>query len=157
MAMLVCVHFHTLLLYMTSFILLLTVASLNPLRLSILLMLFSMGVSLLTAYTVGTWYGVIMFVVYISGLLVVISYFVSLNPNTSDKTSPWALLILAFLPPLTAHSASFSPLPSTGNTFAKACNTEVYWFMGLVLFFVLLVTVYMVWSASRPVRMWAWS
>jgi len=53
----------------------------NPIRLSIIIIIIATIVSIITRLNLSSWYAIILFLIYVGGLLVIFSYFVRLRSN----------------------------------------------------------------------------
>lgn len=53
----------------------------NPIRLSIIIIIIATIVSIITRLNLSSWYAIILFLIYVGGLLVMFSYFVRLRSN----------------------------------------------------------------------------
>nr|QQP21745.1 NADH dehydrogenase subunit 6 [Metasepia tullbergi] len=70
----------------------------QPMSLGFLLMLNVMGVSVLISYLTMSWFGYLLFLVYVGGLLVMFMYVISLVPNLifiSNKVILYFLMIMS--------------------------------------------------------------
>lgn len=53
----------------------------TPLLLGLWILLYSLLISALTAISTSSWFGLILFIIYIGGILVIFAYFAALSPN----------------------------------------------------------------------------
>ena len=64
----------------------------TPLFLGSLILLYSLIISAITAIHTSSWFGLILFIIYIGGILVIFAYFAALSPNQIHYT-PTLLII----------------------------------------------------------------
>nr|YP_010191955.1 NADH dehydrogenase subunit 6 [Diopatra cuprea]QZM06624.1 NADH dehydrogenase subunit 6 [Diopatra cuprea] len=57
------------------------ILALNPMTMSIWILLTALFFALTLASSSASWFGLILFIIYISGMLVMFSYFVAIQPN----------------------------------------------------------------------------
>nr|QYK19528.1 NADH dehydrogenase subunit 6 [Neoamphitrite affinis] len=72
----------------------------TPLSLGVIILIMSLITAAFIAVSSSTWFALILFIIYISGMLIMFSYFAAITPN--QKTSaPLLIFILMFLLPTT--------------------------------------------------------
>nr|YP_009353873.1 NADH dehydrogenase subunit 6 [Tropidomya abbreviata]AQZ26179.1 NADH dehydrogenase subunit 6 [Tropidomya abbreviata] len=66
----------------------------NPLNIGVVVLLLSMIFSWMISLSMSSWYGCILFIIYVGGLLVMFSYAVVLASNPVAKVISWEVLLL---------------------------------------------------------------
>nr|AXA45255.1 NADH dehydrogenase subunit 6 [Lucerapex sp. MNHN IM 2013-19988] len=89
----------------------------QPLSLGFMLMLSTLWMCMISAMTLSSWYGYILFLIYVGGLLVMFAYVAALSPNVLfGKGTPllffltstiFLILIMYFLPLVDLSSISY--------------------------------------------------
>nr|YP_009503335.1 NADH dehydrogenase subunit 6 [Typhlosyrinx sp. MNHN IM 2013-18371]AXA45437.1 NADH dehydrogenase subunit 6 [Typhlosyrinx sp. MNHN IM 2013-18371] len=71
----------------------------QPLSLGLVIMISTLLMCLASAMLVSQWYGYILFLIYVGGLLVMFAYVAALSPNVlfNQKTSSFLIFILMFI------------------------------------------------------------
>lgn len=131
-----------------------------PLTLGFWILLLSMLISILIRTTFSRWFGFIMFLIYIGGMLVMFAYFVAIQPNQHFRLKvPFFFLLLRFI------NLPINMYPILLNLFSHSRwwirslffinNIMVLIMLALVLFLALVIVVkitriYM--AALRPFR-----
>nr|QIT03190.1 NADH dehydrogenase subunit 6 [Phymorhynchus sp. LD-2020] len=71
----------------------------QPLSLGLVIMLSTLLMCLASAMLISQWYGYILFLIYVGGLLVMFAYVAALSPNVlfNQKTSGFLILVLMFI------------------------------------------------------------
>lgn len=122
--------------------------------LALALFLLSICVSCQVAHIAGGWYGLVLFIIYVTGLLVCVGYVISLIPVGFKHFNVWPLVVGVGAP----SGAVFGEVLNN-NTFALTLTLPlmrgVYLFLAFVLLVLLVFTVYLIFSPPRPVRAWA--
>ena len=131
--------------------------------------LISLGTALLLSTLLSTvvirqlfnsWFAFILFLVFITGLLVLFSYIVAIRPNTSftqRKLSTKIILIIIILYPLLNKEIN-SPikrekrLETNLQQIFNARNTPIYWIIGIILLIALLIAVIISYKSAKPLR-----
>lgn len=78
------------------------ILSTNPIILMGLVLSLSVGIVIFISWVSSRWFGIIVVIIYIGGMLVIFSYFVSLRPNQPFYVLPilglgvWSLVVLIF-------------------------------------------------------------
>ena len=129
-----------------------------------LLLFVALGSTFLVTSLLGSWFSFILFLIYITGILVLFGYILAIRPNnyySKFGVVKRALLLVLFLIlflfiffngvnlfPLN-HSRRFE------NGVVKiysSINLSVYWFIAVVLLIALLIAVCMCYKSPKPLR-----
>nr|QIB72577.1 NADH dehydrogenase subunit 6 [Sternaspis scutata] len=146
-----------------SFIFMLPLST-SPLILGVTIWLMALFTALLTAFLHSSWFGFIIFLIYIGGMLVMFAYFSAIAPNQQMKIHFFYLapLFLSFFtmlmfslksfnsPLLTLIPASLLFLPET-KLFIMMWATP-FLLLTLILFFTLIAVTKIVFQARSPLR-----
>lgn len=134
----------------------------SPLPLGTLILLLALFSSLLIASLSSSWFGIILFLIYVGGLLVIFIYFAALCPNhfipiKHTLTLFFTCLILLYsflrllLPVFTP--LSLTPLPAQNTTTIFFIdNLPALLFLGLTLFLILITVVTTTKHTRGPLR-----
>nr|YP_001994396.1 NADH dehydrogenase subunit 6 [Terebellides stroemii]ABW76476.1 NADH dehydrogenase subunit 6 [Terebellides stroemii] len=90
----------------------------TPLTLGAWVLMLAILLSMTTAMTTSTWFGLILFIIYISGMLVMFSYFAAISPNQHLPISNLLYSLLTILILSITYLSSKSILPSS-TSFSK--------------------------------------
>nr|YP_133780.1 NADH dehydrogenase subunit 6 [Urechis caupo]AAT12189.1 NADH dehydrogenase subunit 6 [Urechis caupo] len=131
----------------------------SPLTLGIWVLILALMIATTMALALSSWFGMITFLIYVGGMMVMFSYFAALSPNQQLNLGPMAKTTLAtllllmttlkfFAPP------SLSPFSSTPKlTFMyQPENLSLLIFFGSILFFALVAVVKISRRESGPLR-----
>nr|YP_009186440.1 NADH dehydrogenase subunit 6 [Babylonia lutosa]AHH30670.1 NADH dehydrogenase subunit 6 [Babylonia lutosa]AII23641.1 NADH dehydrogenase subunit 6 [Babylonia areolata] len=72
----------------------------QPLSLGLVIILSTLSMCLISAITLSSWYGYILFLIYVGGLLVMFAYVAALSPNVLFGSSSPLIFFLVLLFPL---------------------------------------------------------
>lgn len=107
----------------------------QPLRLGLAIIVSTMFICVIIALYLSSWYGFILFLIYVGGLLVIFAYVATLSPNTLFGGAGGLFFLLAaqfilpgllyFTPFLDLKDLSFQAQTEVGMTFLKACGFEL--------------------------------
>nr|QHE65365.1 NADH dehydrogenase subunit 6 [Neptuneopsis gilchristi] len=106
----------------------------QPLSLGLVIMFSTFLMCFISSMTLSSWYGYILFLIYVGGLLVMFAYVAALSPNTLfGSTKPIMVFILLLTPMiLYINTYPFIDLSSMGNLkdysslkFLKMYSTEM--------------------------------
>nr|YP_009739585.1 NADH dehydrogenase subunit 6 [Boreotrophon candelabrum]QIC50566.1 NADH dehydrogenase subunit 6 [Boreotrophon candelabrum] len=102
----------------------------QPLSLGLVIMMSTLLMCAMSALTLSSWYGYILFLIYVGGLLVMFAYVAALSPNVLfGSGSPILFFILMFsLSMLFFYTYWFIDLSSIGylNSFSKLKFLKMY-------------------------------
>uniref|UniRef100_A0AAU6QGI7 NADH dehydrogenase subunit 6 n=1 Tax=Prionospio sp. 6 MH-2023 TaxID=3059274 RepID=A0AAU6QGI7_9ANNE len=143
----------------TSLALTLTLAS-SPLFLGTWIMLIALMTAFSVAITSSSWLGLMIFLVYVGGLLVMFVYFIALTPNLFLEGKTMALMtLLTLLLSLAIFSYQEPTMSKTLSTISQSPmsnlmleNMLAIISMALILFFALVAVVKLCSSLSAPLR-----
>lgn len=141
----------------------------QPLSLGLNIMVLSMFSCLLVGFEISRWYGYIIFLIYVGGLLVIFSYVAALTPNSFF--SGVRNLLLFFLRLVVFFSTymfnwfsrrtkfvradmkiTFVNEGSRGSLICRNYNFGVLVFLGVILFLALVAVVKICFSQKAPLR-----
>ena len=157
----------TLILTLTTYTTLFTIfTSATPLVLGLIVLILALNIALSTALSSFSWFGFVIFLIYIGGILVIFAYFAALTPNSSPALTPtivtffitFFLLLLHFysdvptlsITPLTA----LSPRPSFLTLFSPR-NLIPLLLLAFILFLALVAVVKISNHSAGPLRPFA--
>lgn len=141
----------------------LTLAS-SPILLGLWVLGLALTLSLLIALIIAPWLGIITFLIYVGGLLVIFAYFVALAPNQLlEAKTMFILLLITHLTaltiltsaPLTLNVWDFGPVPlphSSLTMLVQSTNSFIYIALALILFLALVAVVKIRTISSGPLR-----
>jgi NADH-ubiquinone oxidoreductase chain 6 len=131
----------------------------NPLSIGISILLIALRVAILFSYTLSSWIAFLIFLIYIRGILVIFSYFVSLTPNQTINILYLILIIaltyiiLTTLSYLTnIQSQSLSSYLTQSNTFYLKSNTPILLLLALILLITIIIVVKLTINTKGPIR-----
>jgi NADH-ubiquinone oxidoreductase chain 6 len=131
----------------------------NPLSIGISILLIALTVATIFSYTISSWISFLIFLIYIRGILVIFSYFVSLTPNQSTNllsiiiiliSTFITLFFLTIIFNITTLSAPFYHIQS--NTFYLKSNTATLILLALILLFTIIIVVKLTTNIKGPLR-----
>nr|YP_009307981.1 NADH dehydrogenase subunit 6 [Menathais tuberosa]AOS50490.1 NADH dehydrogenase subunit 6 [Menathais tuberosa] len=106
----------------------------QPLSLGLVVMLCTLFMCVVSAITLSSWYGYILFLIYVGGLLVMFAYVAALSPNVLfGSGAPLIFFVLSFVVSLSVlYSFNLIDLPSLSYissvskfSFLKTYGTEM--------------------------------
>nr|YP_010578801.1 NADH dehydrogenase subunit 6 [Sternaspis sendalli]UZP47201.1 NADH dehydrogenase subunit 6 [Sternaspis sendalli] len=148
----------------TLSIILILPLSTSPLILGALIWLLALLTALLTAFIHSSWFGFIIFLIYIGGMLVMFAYFSAVAPNQQMKfnfsqviplilaslTMITMLYKLATMPILT--TTLMPPFPSPQTKLSIILWTAPFLLLAFILFLALVAVTKIVFQARYPLR-----
>ena len=142
----------------------------QPLRLGLAIMISTLFICVITATYLSSWYGFILFLIYVGGLLVIFAYVATLSPNTLFGSAR-AVFFLGgaqlILPPILFFTSflDFNTLRSSKSAiadlmFLKTCGVQlvspitisILISLGLILLINLVVVVKICYYQQRALR-----
>lgn len=136
----------------------------SPLSIGLWILLIALSASWLTSIIFNSWFAIIIFLIYIGGILVIFAYFTALTPNQPLNISTiWFSLLRALITTLslifvskfslpTTFSTSFNYiLPSITSIFLPK-NTFLILLLATTLFFILVAVVKISILSKGPLR-----
>lgn len=116
-------------------------------------------------YIIGSWFAFILFLIYITGILVLFRYILAIRPNNFYSkinnikkliTCTTALLATTII---TNPIVKLAPL-TINNNFEKAVTQlysktrlSIYWFIAIILLIALIITVSLCYKSPKPLRL----
>lgn len=130
-----------------------------------LLLLMAFLSTLMIRSILGRWFGFIIFLIYITGLLVLFGYILAVSPNSFQKNYPVSIrplitVVLALVMGGALIRFKFD-VSSIGNKSSFSIdvvkiftryNLGSYWFIGILLFIALVIAVLMSYKSPKPLR-----
>jgi len=132
----------------------------SPLFLGLWIIFLSLLISIFVALSTTSWLGIIIFLIYVGGLLVIFAYFVALTPNLliERKKSFLAFVLTTLLISIAFLHSSIPDLKGFTATLQLPIinlltqNSLIVITLALVLFFALVAVVKLCSSLSSPLR-----
>lgn len=132
----------------------------SPIALGTLILILALQLSLIFSLSSSSWFALLLFLIYIGGLLVIFSYFIAMCPNLPIPIkSPFYTLLLTFivcqflLPSPSLNLWSMSPPTAPILTALLAPNSlPLFLFLASILFFALILVVKLSLRTSGPLR-----
>lgn len=140
------------------------ILSTSPLAIGFWVLLIALSCSFLSAVTFNSWFSIIIFLVYIGGILVIFAYFSALTPNQPlGLRLIFPLSFMAFLlisitsaiSPILAPFASSSKFISRFSSITliySPSNVSLLLFLAIILFFILVAVVKITNITFGPLR-----
>lgn len=131
----------------------------NPLSIGATILLIALSVAILFSFTISSWIAFLIFLIYISGILVIFSYFVSTTPNqTINIMSIIITIALTFfsicilsiqfnIKTLIIHKYSIQ-----SNIFYIKLNRPTLLFLALILLITIIIVVKLTFNSKGPLR-----
>lgn len=132
---------------------------LNPLSIGISILLIALTVSIIFSYSISSWIAFLIFLIYIRGMLVIFSYFVSLTPNQLTNLISiiiiiaitfFILMLFSFL--ITIKILSLPIYSTQSNTFYSIPNTPILILLALILLYTIIIVVKLTINIKGPLR-----
>lgn len=131
----------------------------NPLSIGISILLIALIVAILFSYSISSWLAFLIFIIYVSGMLVIFSYFVSLTPNQTTGvlyTTLTILLtfsILSIISICTKISTQLNSIYVTqSNTFYLKSNFPTLLILAIILLITIIIVVKLTINTKGPLR-----
>jgi len=130
----------------------------TPIIIGITILTLALSFACLFAYTIRSWYAFIIFLIYVGGILIIFSYFISLTPNNRSNYLPKLKLFLF------TYLASFLSLIYRNNIYIntnysfnifylyKINYFPVLLFMILILLFIIIIVIKIISQTKGPIR-----
>nr|QNN93041.1 NADH dehydrogenase subunit 6 [Platynereis sp. 1 PA-2020] len=130
--------------------------SLSPVNLGITVLLTALSIASIISISASSWFGFIMFIIYVGGMLVMFAYFAALQPNQYITSWSWLLTpswFLGLLSMLYNNTSIFwtSFTPNVTEIYSSA-NIAIPLLLALVLFLALIVVVKTARANEGPLR-----
>ncbi len=126
------------------------ILSASPLSLGLWILILALLISFNTSISISSWFGLVIFLIYIGGMLVIFAYFSALSPNEPIEASKIMLSILFstfFLMLLSLKVFSLNLSQSIFLSLFPITFLYLFWnipiliFLAVVLFFILVAVV----------------
>lgn len=131
----------------------------NPLSIGISILFIALSVATIFSFSISSWIAFLIFLIYIRGILVIFSYFVSLTPNqTTNIISIIIILSFTFLILITLSlsiniKTIANPLYSIqSNIFYLLPNTSTLILLALILLLTMIIVVKLTINTKGPLR-----
>lgn len=144
---------------LTSLVITLFLAA-SPLFLGLWVIFIALSIALFLAISIASWLGIIIFLIYVGGLLVIFAYFVALTPNLliEGKT----IILILFITYIIVSTSlliiklnlnkPFNQLPQEPFTLLLTENLPATIILAIVLFFALVAVVKLCSAYTSPLR-----
>lgn len=136
----------------------------SPLSMGLWILLIALSASWLTSIIFNSWFAIIIFLIYIGGILVIFAYFTALTPNQPlGIITIWFSFLIAFIITIILMCLSYSSLPiifsisfnsilpSITSIFLPK-NTFLILLLATTLFFILVAVVKISLLSKGPLR-----
>ena len=129
-----------------------------------LLLFMALGRTLLVSFFLGSWFAFILFLIYITGMLVLFGYMLAISPNNyypkNSLIKKVIYFVFFFIFSVSFFNFHFSLTAIRGTSsfeedvvkIYRAGNLSIYWFMAIVLLIALLIAVALCYKAPKPLR-----
>jgi len=135
-----------------------TPLSKNPLSLLLLIILISLTLAVIFRIALSSWYSFLIFLIYVSGMLVIFAYFAATTPNQPISVKSSLLNILFISIPVFAYSSKrehFPIIKSIELQLSRIYQTEngfVLISITLVLLLTIIIIVKLTKHSKGPIR-----
>lgn len=135
--------------------------ALTPLNLRIWILLTALIISLTILFSLSTWFGILLFLIYIGGILVIFSYFVAIAPNFElrlkfifSSSILYFFILFIFLQKFTDYISIIIINFSAKNIYSlfESFNILILISLGIFLFLALVIVVKVSNRSSGPLR-----
>lgn len=131
----------------------------NPLSIGISILLMALIVAILFSYSISSWIAFLIFLIYIRGILVIFSYFVSLTPNQTinilyiTTTTLLTYLVLnSTLIALNINTQLSSYYTTQTNIFYLEPNSPILIILAIILLITIIIVVKLTITNKGPLR-----
>lgn len=135
----------------------------TPITIGVWILLFATISATIVAILSTSWFGLILFIIYVGGLLVMFSYFSAVSPNQQIKIS--SAILVAALALITILLVSFKTLSSLSHSaithflaqpnltlLFSGLNLPILLFLALLLLLAMIVVVKLAQRSEGPLR-----
>ena len=136
-----------------------TLTAINPLTIGLIILIIALILAITFAYSISSWIAFLVFLIYIGGMLVIFSYFVSIIPNQTLTFSHnlFSMLISLSLISLTSYILNSKPIIYSSyvlslNFIYNNQNIATLLILALVLLFTIIVVVKLTILSKGPLR-----
>nr|YP_010411922.1 NADH dehydrogenase subunit 6 [Notostomum cyclostomum]URP31056.1 NADH dehydrogenase subunit 6 [Notostomum cyclostomum] len=130
----------------------------SPILMALNILTVAVSLSVMTSVMISSWYGLLMFLIYIGGMMVMFSYFISLTPNQTLKMKQYMktlLFSMIMLTPLVTmfmnNLISDSPVIKAYDLYSLNMKPMTIMLI-LILLMMLLIVVKLAKISSGPLR-----
>lgn len=148
-----------LLLFTLNFLMLIRIISQKLISIGATLLARAITVTLLTSFTSNSWFAFILFLIYITGLLVLFGYFLAIRPNLHQTAKKCFKTYIALFIPIMFIPINLINLPTFKIRFEKDVislisnnNILIYWLITIILLITLLIVVSLTYKSPSPLR-----
>lgn len=131
----------------------------NPLTIGLIILFISLFLAILFAYSISSWIAFLIFLIYIGGMIVIFSYFVSIIPNQTLSIFYNISIILISLTTIASssfflniHPLIVSSQPLLLNMLYLQTHVPILIFLALILLFTIIVVVKLTILSKGPLR-----
>jgi NADH-ubiquinone oxidoreductase chain 6 len=130
----------------------------TPIIIGIAILTLSLSFACLFAYTIRSWYAFIIFLIYVGGILIIFSYFISLTPNNRSNYSPkLKLFILTYLAScltIIYRNSIYVNINYSFNVYYlyKINYFPILLFIILILLFIIVIVIKIISQTKGPIR-----
>jgi len=131
----------------------------NPLSIGVSILFIALTVAILFSYSISSWIAFLIFLIYIGGILVIFSYFVSLTPNQTINILSIILILsstyIILLSIITINNIKpkFSPLYIIqSNSFYLKSNSSILVLLATILLITIIIVVKLTINFKGPLR-----
>ena len=129
----------------------------NPLTLGILILLTALLLSSIFASSISSWLAFLIFLIYIGGILVIFSYFVSVIPNQTLSINQLKFITITFiLLTILSQWLLLTPIIKFStpqiNLIYTSSNTPILIFLASTLFLIIVIVVKISSQRKGPLR-----
>lgn len=137
----------------------------NILSLGAVLLIIALIVTITVRITINSWFAFILFLIYITGLLVLFRYIIAIRPNSyqtpknKQKATLTIILILIIITMKTTAPTLVLESSRGKKTFEEEViklfepvNTPMYWIIASTLLIALITAVTVCFKAAKPLR-----
>lgn len=132
------------------------IIALSPINLGITVLLIALLISISLSILTSRWFGFIIFIIYVGGILVIFAYFAALQPNQITTTWGWIITPSFFTIIITAFFQNNSIITTltTPNTIEiyHITNSILPILLALILFLALVIVVKTAHADEGPLR-----
>jgi NADH-ubiquinone oxidoreductase chain 6 len=133
--------------------------AINPLTIGLIILIIALILATTFAYAISSWIAFLIFLIYIGGMLVIFSYFVSIIPNQTLQFSHNLIFISISITCLTLLTSYLNIKPHTPSSYSLILNfiylqhnIPSLLFLALILLFTIVVVVKLTILSKGPLR-----
>lgn len=130
----------------------------TPITIGLTILLIALVISIIFAINLSTWIGFLIFLIYISGTLIIFAYFVAIAPNKTIFF-PIHIPIILITPPIiyllckvSCSPINFNLLNIQTNTFYNIQTIPTLIILALILLITIIIVVKISSSSKGPLR-----